>query len=93
VLDEHDQVDVWVSIKRKEEERRNVIGTSQFGDQERLIEMVRICGTTMEVEGSKPRRHLGRQWLDDVDEDMKRFGRMHCLGENGEGKLRQHLAN
>ena len=65
---------MWVSIKRKEEERRNVIGTSQFGDQERLIEMVRICGTTMEVEGSKPRRHLGRQWLDDVSEDMKRFG-------------------
>ena len=52
MLDEHDQVDVWVSIKRKEEERRNVIGTSQFGDQERLIEMVRICGTAMEDLGS-----------------------------------------
>ena len=63
-----------VYFKRKEEERRNAIGTSQFGDQKRLIEMVRICGTTMEVEGSKPRRHLGRQRWDDVSKDMKRFG-------------------
>jgi len=77
MLDEHDQMDVWFTLK---ERKKN----AEMGSEPvslvikkgwlKWFGYVEQQWKTWEVEGSKPRRHLGRQRWDDVSEDMKRFG-------------------
>ena len=96
MLDEHDQVDVWFTLK---ERKKNAEMSSEpvslvikkgwlkwFGYVEQQWKWKEVNqGDISEDSG----------WMMSVRiwRDLVCSGRMHSLGENGEGKLRQHEAN